>query len=89
MRSCLPLKMGNTTPKLHVITPLTFAGEIVEISHSGYKSLGVVPRPGQANPAFCIFEYVYFSRSDSVLEGKISLLAREDNSLVVMQFCTW
>lgn len=44
-------------------------GEIVQISKHGVKSLSVVPRPEGDPPAFCIFEYVYFARPDSVFEG--------------------
>lgn len=44
-------------------------GEIVQISKHGVKSLSVVPRPEGDPPAFCIFEYVYFSRPDSIFEG--------------------
>lgn len=45
-------------------------GEIVEITKHGPKSVCVVPRPNSAPPAFCIFEYVYFARPDSIFEGK-------------------
>lgn len=44
-------------------------GEIVQISKHGVKSLSVVPRPEGDLPAFCIFEYVYFARPDSIFEG--------------------
>ena len=29
----------------------------------------MAPRPNKVPPAFCIFEYVYFARPDSVFEG--------------------
>lgn len=42
-------------------------GEMVVISEDGIKSL----QPFSVAPSkFCIFEYVYFSRPDSLLEGK-------------------
>lgn len=44
-------------------------GEIVQLSKHGVKSLSVVPRPEGDVPAFCIFEYVYFARPDSIFEG--------------------
>ena len=44
-------------------------GEIVKISKEGVKSMCVVPRPEEATSAFCIFEYVYFARPDSIMEG--------------------
>lgn len=44
-------------------------GEIVEISREGIKSKCIVPRPEAKLPAFCIFEYVYFARPDSIMEG--------------------
>lgn len=46
-------------------------GEIVQLSKNGVKSLSVVPRPEGDPPAFCIFEYVYFARPDSIFEGLI------------------
>lgn len=48
-------------------------GEIVQLSKHGVKSLSVVPRPEGDIPAFCIFEYVYFARPDSIFEGLIIL----------------
>jgi len=53
-------------------------GEIVEISKDGYKSLGIVSRPEKKPPAFCIFEYVYFSRPDSMLEGQMVYSVRKN-----------
>ena len=44
-------------------------GEIVKITKEGFKSMAVVPRPKDVPSAFCIFEYVYFARPDSIFEG--------------------
>ncbi|ESO10153.1 hypothetical protein HELRODRAFT_109477 [Helobdella robusta] len=52
-------------------------GEIVEISLTGYKILHTAQRPENKRPAFCIFEYVYFSRPDSFLEGQLVHFVRE------------
>uniref|UniRef100_A0A3Q4G3Z7 Amidophosphoribosyltransferase n=1 Tax=Neolamprologus brichardi TaxID=32507 RepID=A0A3Q4G3Z7_NEOBR len=52
-------------------------GEIVQISRHGVKSLSVVPRPEGDLPAFCIFEYVYFARPDSIFEGQMVYTARQ------------
>lgn len=46
-------------------------GEIVELSRTGVRTLQIVPRPNSDPPAMCIFEYVYFARADSILEGQM------------------
>ncbi|XP_064636847.1 amidophosphoribosyltransferase-like [Lineus longissimus] len=53
-------------------------GEIVAITNSGVRSLCVVPRPkGKDVSAFCIFEYVYFARADSIMEGQMVYTVRK------------
>ncbi|GFN81612.1 Amidophosphoribosyltransferase [Plakobranchus ocellatus] len=46
-------------------------GEILEINKDGMFSRCIVARPNSAPPAFCIFEYVYFARPDTVFEGQM------------------
>uniref|UniRef100_A0A3Q3G0P7 Amidophosphoribosyltransferase n=1 Tax=Labrus bergylta TaxID=56723 RepID=A0A3Q3G0P7_9LABR len=52
-------------------------GEIVQISKHGVKTLSIVPRPEGDPPAFCIFEYVYFARPDSIFEGQMVYTVRQ------------
>ncbi|XP_026277456.1 amidophosphoribosyltransferase [Frankliniella occidentalis] len=46
-------------------------GEIVELTRKGVKTITIVERPDNKPQAFCIFEYVYFARSDSIFEGQM------------------
>ncbi|MCB0324105.1 MAG: amidophosphoribosyltransferase, partial [Bdellovibrionales bacterium] len=43
-------------------------GEILEITSDGRMSSSCLLE--KASPAFCVFEFVYFARPDSVMEGK-------------------
>ncbi|XP_034115560.1 amidophosphoribosyltransferase [Drosophila albomicans] len=46
-------------------------GEIVELTRNGYRTVDIVERPDFKRMAFCIFEYVYFARGDSIFEGQM------------------
>uniref|UniRef100_A0A2M3Z4H4 Amidophosphoribosyltransferase n=1 Tax=Anopheles braziliensis TaxID=58242 RepID=A0A2M3Z4H4_9DIPT len=46
-------------------------GEIVELTRDGINTIDIVDCPESRRHAFCIFEYVYFARSDSIFEGQM------------------
>ncbi|KAF6204732.1 hypothetical protein GE061_018893 [Apolygus lucorum] len=46
-------------------------GEIIEITNTGFRTVDIVERPENRSLAFCIFEYVYFARSDTIFEGQM------------------
>jgi amidophosphoribosyltransferase len=49
-------------------------GEVVRITSSGLESTIVVNE--RAHPALCMFEYIYFARPDSMLNGRSIYMAR-------------
>jgi amidophosphoribosyltransferase len=76
-----PLCYGQTADGTYIVASETCAldavgarfirevepGEIVVFSRSGVRSLR--EHCGKAKPSLCVFEYIYFARPDSVLDG--------------------
>lgn len=68
-----------------------FSGEVVELSKTGIKSVYIAPRPNNKPPATSIFEYVYFARPDSIMEGgkssvKITCILKTNQTSEVLHF---
>lgn len=53
-----------------------FPGEIIEMTKNGIRTIDIITRPENKSQAFCIFEYVYFARSDSIFEGQMVYAVR-------------
>ncbi|XP_018576607.1 amidophosphoribosyltransferase [Anoplophora glabripennis] len=53
-----------------------FPGEIIEMTRHGIRTIDIVLRPDHKLQAFCIFEYVYFARTDSIFEGQMVYAVR-------------
>lgn len=55
-------------------------GEIVKLTEHGVESIGFVERKNRdSTPAFCIFEYVYFARADTIFEGQLVYEVRKNS----------
>lgn len=66
---------------LRDVTP----GEILEISPEGLKTCGIEVAPRQAH---CVFEYIYFARPDSTLDGfNVGRVRREMGRQLAREFC--
>ncbi|KAG8134938.1 hypothetical protein E2320_008008 [Naja naja] len=66
-----PLEQDDTPDWVARYYREVMPGEIVKISKYDVQTLDIVPRPQGDPAAFCIFEYVYFARPDSIFEGQM------------------
>lgn len=46
------------------------------MTREGIKTIDIVKMEGLRSLAFCIFEYVYFARGDSIFEGQMVFAVR-------------
>lgn len=55
-------------------------GEIIKLERNQPpKTLVIIPRPDNYDvPAFCIFEYVYFAKADSIVENQMIYSVRQN-----------
>lgn len=60
-------------------------GEVLEINKDG--TMNSLKYQGTSKRAFCVFEYVYFSRPDSVVEGKNVYYARRQLGIELAKEC--
>jgi len=61
------------------LTREVLPGEIVKLTPNGIESVAVVSRePEDSLASFCIFEYVYFARADTMFEGQLVYEVRKN-----------